>query len=50
MWKVVWNYRGRHGGEKMFAKNYAAQSFANVMIRKDGITKVGVKFAGKEAA
>jgi len=48
MWKVIWNYRGRHGGEKMFAKNYAAQSFANVMIRKGGITKVEVKFAGEE--
>ena len=49
MWKVVWNYRGRHGGEKVFTKNYAAQSFAHVMIRKGGITKVEVKFAGEES-
>jgi hypothetical protein len=45
MWKVTWNYRGRWdlGGEKTFAKNYAAQSFANFMIRKGGITQTKVE-------
>lgn len=45
MWKVVWNYRGRWslGGEKTFAANYAAQSFAAAMIRKPGITRTKVE-------
>jgi hypothetical protein len=50
MWLVKWNYRGRweNGGEKLFEKNYAAQSFAYMMIRKPGITQTETKFVEVE--
>lgn len=50
MWIVKWDYRGRWelGGEKLFEKNYAAQSFAYMMIKKPGITRTEVKFVEVE--
>lgn len=50
MWKVIWNYNGREGGEKVFAKNYQAQSFAYHMIKNNSwCTRTEVKFVGKAA-
>ena len=46
MWKVIWNYRGRHGGEKMFKNGKSAKYFAHMMIKKGGITRVNVEFVG----
>lgn len=50
MWKVIWSYNGRReGNEKFFAKNYAAQSFANYIIRKPWCSYTEVKFIEMEA-
>lgn len=45
-WKVIWNYRGHYGGEKLFEKNNAAQAYAQNIFRKPGVTKTEVKYVG----
>jgi hypothetical protein len=50
MWLVKWNYRGRweNGGEKLFEKRSAANSFNYYIIKKPGITQTEMKFVEVE--
>ncbi len=46
MWKVTWNWIGAKGlasGEKVFSKNYQAQSFAYLLMANAAIDETNVE-------